>query len=255
MIRRFWLTNENGEEWDLSARTVSMLANPKGTAEGLGSRSYWQGKRAFAQTDYRDSQSSITGTIHFTNSVHLTSFEQYIHRSEKLYLHVVRNGVAERYCEVECVLSDRTEDLGDWVQCPVIFKRMNPWRNPPKAETKTLSSAAGVTFPKPGDGSLPSSFVLALTPSSSYTGTISVSDGTSTFALKSITVAASDTLTITSIEGEQSVYNDSTDIYDKIDFSNSCFFEAKPGANINITFGASFTGSAKLEIIDQWNEA
>ncbi len=255
MIRQFWLTNENGEEYDLRAHGTSMLSNPKNTAEGLGSRSYWQGKRTFVQTAYNDTQSTITANINFTSPERLTEFELYIHRSDQLFLHILRSDVPERYAEVECVITDRPEDAGKWVMAAVSFRRLSPWRNPAKTITKTVSSVQSIAFQKPGNGSLPSAFVLKMTPSASYTGTISVSDGTNTFAVASLTVVGSDTLAITCIEGEQSVYNDSTDVYNKIDFSTSSFFELIPGADLTITTGASFTGDVTLEIYDQWNEA
>lgn len=255
MIRQFWLTNEKGEEWNLRPYSTSMLSNPKGTSEGVGARTYWQGKRAFVQTNYRDLQSSITSVINFKNSETLTNFEQYIHRSEELFLHCARNGVPERYCKCEVIITDRPEDFAGWVMCSVTFRRLNPWRNPAKSETKSVSSVVSTKFQAPGNGSLGSAFNLRITPSSSFTGTIAVSDGKGTISLLSITVSANVTLSISSIEGEQAVYNGTTDIYDKINFSASAFFDIEPGADLTISFGASFTGSLVLETFDQWNEA
>ena len=255
MIRHFWLTNEKGEEFDLRPRGNAMLSNPKGTAEGVGQRSYWQGTRAFEKTNYRDSQSTITGTINFTKPHHFNEFEQYIATSEELYLHVVRDRVAERYCKVDCAITDRPEDFAGWVLATVSFRRLNAWRNPGKREIKTISAQTNVSMASVADGSLPSAFVLRITPSSTFTGAVTVTSGAKTFALSSLTIASSKTLAITSVEGEQSVYNDASDVYNKILFSTSSFFEIDPGSGISIHFSASFTGKVELEIFDQWNEA
>lgn len=255
MIRQFFLTNEKGEEWSLRPRGDSMLSNPSGTSEGLGSRTYWQGKRAFVRTDYKDQQSTISGTVNFRNAKVLSDFEQYIERSEELYLHCVRNDVPERFCRVECAITNRPEDFAGWVFVTVAFRRLNPWRNPGKSETKTLSYVGSGKFDAPGNGSLPSAFVLGITPTSSWSGTVSITDGVNTFATLSLTIGAGKMLRITSIEGEQSIYNDNTDVYDKINFATSTFFEIKPGADLSIVFGSTFNGKATLEIFDQWNEA
>ncbi len=256
MIRQFWLTNESGEEWDLRPNSESMFANPKGMAEGLGSRSYWQGTRAFAQTNYKDAQSNITGMICFTSGAILTSFEEYVAKSGTLYLHVMRNGVPERYCEVECAVTERPEDFAGWVMASATFRRMSPWKSPERSVTKTVSSVASVAFPVACGGALPCAFTLEVIPSGAdYYGTVSVTDGDSTLSMLADTVEEDASLIIVSEEGIQSITNQGGDVYQKIDFASSGFFEAKPGSTITVSFGASFTGTVKLTTKDQWNEA
>ncbi len=257
MIRQFWLTNENGEEWDLKARSTSMFSAPKGMAEGVGNRTYWQGKRTFVQTNYRDAQSTITGVINFTSGRILSDFERYIHQAEELYLHVIRNDVPERYCRVDCVLTERPEDFAGWVLANVTFKRLSAWRSPARTETLTLSAASTASFALPADGSLPSAFRLSLYFTGPFDAIVTVSDSDGDCQIKfPVDASPDETLILSTAEGEQSITFESDDIYDQIDFSVSTFFELKPGKSLNIAFtGDTFTGTATLEIIDQWNEA
>lgn len=126
MIRKFYLENEYGQQWDLNNLTTGFFNGPS----GLGyerEASYARIGDRFIRNYIEDKQKSITGTVSFVRAngespyVQQHAFTQYVNAAKDLKLRYITDS-GEYYRDVDLVTFEKSEiDENGALQCGVSF--------------------------------------------------------------------------------------------------------------------------------------
>lgn len=136
-MRKFYLLNDTGVQFDLRTNSLHPLTN----VSNLGltfSYEYVDVGQSFIRTKKSNSMLKPSGTIIFYEGYKgYDDFCAYIESSSKLYLYYGYQNNNFVFCEVELESIQRTELKANTLQCSVTFNKLTPFKKKRSLETTT----------------------------------------------------------------------------------------------------------------------
>ncbi len=132
-MRKFYLTNQAGDQWPLNGERKVWLSDPTGLGMNFDTEYANFEEGFFSLTKKKENQAQVIADLVFVKTVYETYRElvDWIMKAEKLYLIYQPVGNSQYWREVEMDYLTKTEiSDGKWLKAPISISGKTPWYLP-----------------------------------------------------------------------------------------------------------------------------